>query len=192
VHKATIVLLSIGTFGFLVSAGAIYTGIGQQQEVWEREADELGKDFWTGKTPATFEGELSFTSFYPVFIEETRDADVTLVGGDEESRFVPCIENNWCGKGFTEGSVDYRLLGIVQVMETDEWKVRFSGDVTGGSEVVIREAEIMGGGVTVIAMGCFGSVASCMAIFVGVLLAFTLKGDKGGTNRVVYTPQSVS
>ncbi len=131
---------------------------------------------------------------YMAFIEETRDADVTLVGGDEGNRFIPCdseeLDRNSCDLGYEEDGIDYRILGWIQIMDSGEWQVRFSGDVTGGSKVMIREIEMFSDGIAFVGIGCFGSIASCLMVLVGVILAFTLKGTKVSSNQVVYTSGS--
>jgi len=195
-HKATIATLIVGLLGFVISAGAIYSGIQQQTDYMEKQSasGRFGEETWAGNTYATFEGDMSFTNMYWVFIEETRDADVTLVGGDDGNRFIPCdsedFDDNLCYLRYKEGDMDYRPLGVIQIMDSGEWQVRFSGDVTGGSKVMIREIEMLSDGIAFVGIGCFGSIASCLMVLVGVILAFTLKGTKVSSNQVVYTSGS--
>ena len=195
-HKATIATLIVGLLGFVISAGAIYSGMQNQMDYFEEQgaSGEFGEELWTGNTPARFEGDMSFTNMYWVFIEETRDADVTLVGGDDGNRFIPCdsedFDDNLCYLRYKEGDMDYRPLGVIQIMDSGEWQVRFSGDVTGGSKVMIREIEMFSDGIAFVGIGCFGSIASCLMVLVGVILAFTLKGTKVSSNQVVYTSGS--
>ncbi len=195
-HKATIATLIVGLLGFVISAGAIYSGIQQQTDYMEKQgaSGRFGEETWAGNTYATFEGDMSFTNMYWVFIEETRDADVTLVGGDDGNRFIPCdsedLDDNLCYLRYKEGDMDYRPLGVIQIMDSGEWQVRFSGDVTGGSKVMIREIEMFSDGIAFVGIGCFGSIASCLMVLVGVILAFTLKGTKVSSNQVVYTSGS--
>ncbi len=196
-HKATIATLIVGLLGFVISAGAIYSGMQQQMDYFENQGasgEWVGEEVWTGKTPAIFEGDLSFSYMYMAFIEETRDADVTLVGGDEGNRFIPCdseeLDRNSCDLGYEEDGIDYRILGWIQIMDSGEWQVRFSGDVTGDSRVMIRQSGMFSDGLTFVGVGCFGSIASCLMVLVGVILAFTLKGNKGPSEQVVYTSGS--
>jgi len=194
-HKATIATLIVGLLGFVISAGAIYSGMQNQMDYFEEQgaSGEFGEELWTGNTPARFEGELRPTSMYWVFIEETRDADVTLIGGDDENRFVPCDSREFdidCDIGYQGDGVDYRLLGLIQIVDSKEWEVSFSGDVTGGSKVTIREISMLGDGFAIFGVGCFGSIASCLMVLVGVILAFTLKGTKASSNQVAYTSGS--
>ena len=195
-HKATIATLIVGLLGFVISAGAIYSGIQQQTDYMEKQgaSGRFGEETWAGNTYATFEGDMSFTNMYWVFIEETRDADVTLVGGDDGNRFIPCdsedFDDNLCYLRYKEGDMDYRPLGVIQIMDSGEWQVRFSGDVTGDSWVMIRQSGMFSDGLTFVGVGCFGSIASCLMVLVGVILAFTLKGNKGPSEQVVYTSGS--
>ncbi len=158
-HKATIATLIVGLLGFVISAGAIYSGMQNQMDYFEEQgaSGEFGEELWTGNTPARFEGDMSFTNMYWVFIEETRDADVTLVGGDDGNRFIPCdsedFDDHVCYLRYKEGDMDYRPLGVIQIMDSGEWQVRFSGDVTGGSKVMIRETEMLSDGIAFVGIG---------------------------------------
>ena len=194
-HKATIAALVLGALGLAASAGSIYFGFESEMEFAREQgrSEQYGEEIWTGNTPTRFEGELSFTSLYPVFIQETRDADVTLVGGDEQNRFVPCDSGDdpfGCDIYFQEGGVDYRLLGMIWIGDSGDWEVIFSGDVTGDSKVMIREMLTMSNGVQFVGLGCLGSVFSCLALLVGIIFAFTLKGNKAPSEQVVYAPGS--
>ena len=69
-HKATIAALVLGTLGLAASAGSIYFGFESEMEFAREQgrSEQYGEEIWTGNTPTRFEGELSFTSLYPVFI----------------------------------------------------------------------------------------------------------------------------
>ena len=194
-HKATIAALVLGALGLAASAGSIYFGFQSEMEFAREQgrSGQHGEEIWTGNTPARFEGELSFTSNYLVFIEETRDADVTLVGGDENNRFIPCDSRDdpfGCGYYFQEGGANYRNLGWILIVDSGDYEVIFSGDVTGGSKVMIREVPTMSNGAQFVGLGCLGSVFSCLALLVGIIFAFTLKGNKAPSEQVVYAPGS--
>ncbi|MBR40272.1 MAG: hypothetical protein CMA89_00030 [Euryarchaeota archaeon] len=183
-HKAAVALLIVGILGLLLSSGTIFGGREMAMDEFEREFETKGDDLWEGTTYSSFEGRMTVAAFYPVFIEETRDAEVTLVGEDENSRFIPCDESRWCHHDYQEDGERYRLLGHIEVAESGDWEVRFSGDVTGGSKVMIREASILNEGAIIAGIGCFGSVASCCMILLGAILAFTLKSGGAGDSRV--------
>jgi len=195
-HKAAIAALILGAMGLVASAGSIYFGIQSEIEYIGEQArsDEFGEELWTGNTPTRFEGELSFTNIYFVFIEETRDADVTLIGEDDANRFNPCDSGRnamTCDMIYREGGLDYRILGTIEISDAGDWEVVFSGDVTGGSKVMIRELPMFNNGVKLAGLGCFGSVFSCLALLVGIILVFTLKENKAPSKQFVYTPGSI-
>lgn len=143
--------------------------------------DAGGTDLWTGKTPATFEGEMHPTSMYPVFVQEYRSVDVELLNGDVNSRFVPCEEDYSCESFYEPG---YTYVGDVYVSYSDTWKVRFSGDVTGDSDVMIREISIDVQGFWSFGLGCMGVCLSLLLLGVGVIFAFALKDNNNPSSQV--------
>ena len=58
--------------------------------------EEGSTEVWSGKSFSTYEGELSSSYVYPIFVQELRSVDVELLDGDALSRFVPCEEDNSC------------------------------------------------------------------------------------------------
>ncbi|SVC19402.1 uncharacterized protein METZ01_LOCUS272256 [marine metagenome] len=98
-----------------------------------------GTTMWEGKTPATFEGFLE-GGIYSVFLQENRDVSVELVGGDEKSRFFSCEEDDTCNLYEEPG---YTYLGYIYAAHSDDWEVRFSGDVTGDSDIMIQAMEVI-------------------------------------------------
>ena len=112
------------------------------------------------------------TSIYPVFVQEYRSVDVELLDGDENSRFVPCEEDYSCGSFYEPG---YTYVGDVYVSYSDTWRVRFSGDVTGDSDVMIREMSMDVPGILALGFGCMGVCFSLLVLGVGVIFVFTLK-----------------
>ena len=117
---------------------------------------------------------LHVTSLYPVFVQEGRSVDVEVVDGDVNSRFVPCEEDFSCGSFYEPG---YTYVGDVTVSYSDTWKVRFSGDVVGGSDVMIRELNMDMPGLMSLSFGCMGVCFSLLLIGLGVIFAFTLKDN---------------
>jgi hypothetical protein len=172
VHKVTKVTLAVGFVLLIVSIIATSAGWDSFMENMDEGFVEGGTEMWTGKTPTTFEGEMLPTSMYPVFVQEYRSVDVELLDGDEYSRFVPCEEDYSCGSFYEPG---YTYVGDVYVSYSDIWKVRFSGDVTGDSNVMIREMSMDVPGIMSLAFGCMGGCFSLLVLGVGVIFVFTLK-----------------
>ena len=141
-------------------------------ENMDKGFEEGNTELWTGKTPGTFEGEMHPTSIYPVFVQEYRSVDVELLDGDENSRFVPCEEDYSCESFYEPG---YTYVGDVYVSYSDTWRVRFSGDVTGDSDVMIREMSMDVPGIMALGFGCMGVCFSLLVLGVGVIFVFTLK-----------------
>ena len=107
-----------------------------------------GFDLWSGNTYGSYLGALNSTSYYPVFIEEGRSATVKLVGGDDLSRFYPCSTDVVYPCDGAPGLEDeslyvdgYTYMGYVYTAQSDEWRISFSGDVVGGSDVLIQEVK---------------------------------------------------
>ena len=173
-HKVTKITLAVGFLLLIASAIATSGGWSSFMDGVVDEVDEGGTEIWTGKTPATYEGDMHPTSFYPVFVQEGRSVDVELVNGDANSRFVPCEEDFSCGNFYEPG---YTYVGSVIVSYSDNWNVRFSGDVVGGSDVMIREINMDLPGLMSLGFGCMGVCISLLLIGLGVIFAFTLKDN---------------
>lgn len=173
-HKVTKITLAAGFLLFFVSAIATSGGFSSFMNEMTEEAEIGGTEIWTGETPATFEGQMHVTSLYPVFVQEGRSVDVEVVDGDVNSRFVPCEEDFSCGSFYEPG---YTYVGDVTVSYSDTWKVRFSGDVVGGSDVMIRELNMDMPGLMSLSFGCMGVCFSLLLIGLGVIFAFTLKDN---------------
>ena len=171
-HKVTKITLGVGFVLLIGSIIATFAGWDSLMENMDEGFDEGGTELWTGKTPSTFEGEMHPTSFYPVFVQEYRSVDVELLDGDENNRFVPCEEDYSCGSFYEPG---HTYVGYVYVSYSDTWEVRFSGDVTGGSDVMIREMSMDVSGIMALGFGCMGMCGSLLVLGVGVIFVFTLK-----------------
>ncbi|MEC7707051.1 MAG: hypothetical protein VX204_00315 [Candidatus Thermoplasmatota archaeon] len=180
-HKVTKITLGVGFVLLIVSAIATSGGLRSFIENMDEGFDAGGTDLWTGKTPATFEGEMNPTSMYPVFVQEYRSVDVELLNGDVNSRFVPCEEDYSCESFYEPG---YTYVGDIYVSYSDTWKVRFSGDVTGDSDVMIREISIDVQGFWSFGLGCMGVCLSLLLLGVGVIFAFTLKDNNNPSSQV--------
>ena len=181
-HTVTKITLGIGLLLLIVSAIATSGGFSSFMNEMTEEVEGGGTEVWTGKTRATFEGEMNPTSFYPVFVQEGRSVDVELVDGDVNSRFVPCEEDFSCGSFYEPG---YTYVGDVIVSYSDIWNVRFSGDVVGGSDVMIRELNMDVPGIMSLGFGCMGICFSFLLLGVGVIFAFTLKDSSNAPSSQV-------
>ena len=171
-HKVTKITLGVGFVLLIGSIIATFVGWDSFMENMDKEFEEGNTELWTGKTPGTFEGEMHPTSIYPVFVQEYRSVDVELLDGDENSRFVPCEEDYSCESFYEPG---YTYVGDVYVSYSDTWRVRFSGDVTGDSDVMIREMSMDVPGIMTLGFGCMGVCFSLLVLGVGVIFVFTLK-----------------
>ena len=174
-HKVTKVTLGVGSVLLIGSIIATFVGGNSFIENINEGFEEGSTELWTGKSHSTFEGEMHPTSMYPVFVQEYRSVDVELLDGDENSRFVPCEEDYSCESFYEPG---YTYLGDVYVSYSDTWRVRFSGDVTGDSDVMIREISMDVSGIMALGFGCMGVCFSLLILGVGVIFVFTLKESK--------------
>ena len=194
VHKVTKVTLGLGFVLLIVSIIVTSVGWDSFMENMDEDFVEGGTEKWAGKTPATFEGELNPTSMYPVFVQEYRSVDVELLDGDENSRFVPCEDDYSCGSFYEPG---YTYVGGVYVSHSDIWKIQFSGDVTGDSNVMIREMSMDVPGILSFSFGCLGVCFSLGILVLGLIFVFTLKENRNDpSNGVVLvsenTPKSAA
>ncbi len=189
-HKATITVLILGGIGLIASIVALTAGAGQFIEDVD-EIDPYGEELWAGTTYSSYEGRLDASSMYYVYIQDTRDARVELTASNEMSRFVPCEEDGSCHDVAFDG-VQYRYLGYLSIAQTENCEVDFDGDVVGGSDVMIRELALFTDGAVIFSVGCFGSLASCLLLIVGIILVFTLKDKKSQDTQTVLVLPSIA
>ena len=164
------------TFGFgtilLVFSMVIATvGWSSMNETINREEEGVS-DVWSGKSFTTYEGELVSSSLYPIFVQELRSVDVELLNGDRDSRFVPCEEEYSCDSIYEPG---YSYVGYVKVSKTGDWSIKFSGDVIGDSDVMIKQVPVYeDDGLMELGLGCSGICLSIMLLGIGIIFALTL------------------
>jgi hypothetical protein len=172
-HVMTKVTLGIGGVLLLISVAAIVIGgVSVDNALSEDSMNPPGDEYWTGNTPTTFSGELKWDSYYYVFVEEGRSVSVEVIDGDEYSRFMPCEEDNSCDFFYEPG---YTYVGDIYVEYSGTWEVKFSGDVVGDSDVMIREDPIPIGGLLGMGGGCCGLCGALLLLIIGGIMAFTLK-----------------
>ena len=138
--------------------------------------EESGEIIWEGSSPATFEDDLLATSIYTVLIEDGRQVDVELIGDDGETNtFTPCEMG--CSASEDPG---YYLAGTILVSDGGIWKIRFSGDVVGDSDLRIKEYKVpffVEESVSVL-FGVGGCCISIVFLIAGVIVGFSSKREK--------------
>ncbi len=189
-HVMTKVTLGIGGVLLLISVAALVIGgVSLDNALSEDSMNPPGDEYWTGNTPTTFSGELKWDSYYYVFVEEGRSVSVEVIDGDEYSRFMPCEEDNSCDFFYEPG---YTYVGDIYVESSGIWEVKFSGDVVGGSDVMIREETIPIDGLMGLGGGCCGLCGALLFLIIGGIMAFTLKDKpKVQTTIQVYDSGNV-
>jgi hypothetical protein len=170
-HVATKITLGGGSVLFLISVAVLVVGSNGMVDTFS-EIDSNGDEYWTGNTPTTFSGELSQMSIYYVFIEEGRDVSVELIGEDAYSRFYPCDEDDSCDLLYVPG---YTYVGDISVASSGTWEIKFSGDVVGDSDVMIRSFTMPINELIGMAAGCGGLCGALLLLIIGGVTAFTLK-----------------
>ena len=188
-QKLTVTLVAAGLIGIILSTlftissvNNLFTEVTDSAESFE----ENGVVIWEGNSPATFEGELVLTSIYAVLIEDGRQVDVELIGGDGETNtFTPCEVG--CGASEDPG---YYLAGTVSISDGGIWKIRFSGDVVGDSDLRIKEFKVpfhVEESVSVL-FGVGGCCISIVFLVAGAIVGFSSKREK--VQHVEWIPVS--
>ena len=168
-HIMTKLTLGLGAVLFVISGIAFAIGGTEIDSALDR--DGVGEVYWTGNSPAQFSGEFNWDSNYYVFIEEGRSVSVEVLDGDEYNRFIPCEEDNSCDYFYQPG---YTYVGDIYV-EQGTWEIEFSGDVVGGSDIMILEDKIPVDGLLGLSVGCCGICGALFLLIVGGVMALTLK-----------------
>lgn len=178
-QKLTVALVVAGLIGIVVSTLLTISSVGNLvTEVSETEDsfEESGEVIWEGRSPATFEDNLLATSIYAVLIEDGRQVDVELIGDDGETNtFTPCEVG--CGASEDPG---YYLAGTIVVSDGGIWKIRFSGDVVGDSNLRIKEYKVpffVEESVSVM-LGVGGCCISIVFLVAGAIVGFSSKREK--------------
>ena len=181
-HVMTKVTLGIGGVLLLISVAALVIGgVSLDNALSEDSMNPRGDEYWTGNAPVIFSGELKWDSNYYVFIEEGRSVSVELIDGDEYSRFVPCEEDNSCDFFYEPG---YTYVGDISVESSGTWEIKFSGDVVGDSDVMIREGKIPLDGIMGLGGGCCGLCGALLLLIIGGIMALTLKDKPKVQTRI--------
>lgn len=188
-QKLTVTLVAAGLIGIVISILLTISGVGNLvNEVTEMEDsfDESGEVIWEGGSPATFEGDLVAMSIYEVLIEDGRRVDVELIGDDGEANtFTPCEVG--CSAPNDPG---YYLAGTIMVSDGGTWKIRFSGDVVGDSDLRIKEFKIpfFAEESLSVLFGVGGCCVSIVFLVAGVIVGFSSKREK--VQPVEWVPAS--
>lgn len=168
-HIMTKITLGVGTVLLIGSIIAMVVGGGSFFDDFAENPNGIEK--WSGTSPTTYEGDFEVMSIYYVFVEDGATVDVELVGGDSNSRFIPCGENGDCN--FYEWA-GYTYVGDISVMTEGTWEVEF----TGNGDVMIREQVIDFSGIMAMGLGFWGTCCSICVLGLGVIFIFTLKDNK--------------
>lgn len=168
-HIMTKITLGIGSLMLIGSIIAMVVGGGSFFNDFAENPNGIEK--WSGTSPTTYEGDFEMMSIYYVFVEDGATVDVELVGGDSDSRFIPCEENRDCD--FYEWA-GYTYVGDISVMTEGTWEVAF----TGNGDVMIREQVIDFSGMMAMGFGFWGTCCSICVLGLGIIFIFTLKDNK--------------
>lgn len=170
------VVMLIGSIVAMVAGGGSFMG--------DFVENPTGTEKWTGTSPTTYEGNFEMMGIYYVFVEEGETVDVELVGGDVDSRFIPCEENNDCEYYEWAG---YTYVGDISVMTEGTWEVKFTGD----GDVMIREQIIDIGGAMAVGLGFWGACCSICVLGLGVIFIFALKDPPQQTGVLMVQPGQI-
>lgn len=181
-HVLTKITLGVGVVMLIGSIVAMVAGGGSfMGDIVE---NPTGTEKWTGTSPTTYEGNFEMIGIYYVFVEEGETVDVELVGGDADSRFIPCEENNDCEYYEWAG---YTYVGDISVMTEGTWEVKFTGD----GDVMIREQTIDLGGAMAFGLGFWGLCCSVCVLGLGVIFIFALKDPPQQTAVLMVQPGQI-
>nr|AIE91070.1 hypothetical protein [uncultured marine group II/III euryarchaeote AD1000_105_G07]AIF00923.1 hypothetical protein [uncultured marine group II/III euryarchaeote KM3_13_G01] len=167
-HIVTKITLALGIVLLIGSAVAMVVGGGSF--MGDFVENPSGTEKWSGTSPTTYEGEFQMMAIYYVFVEDGSTVDVELVDGDQDSRFMPCEEDQSCNLINTAG---YTYVGDISVFVDGTWQVAFTGD----GDVMIREQTIDLGGFLGAIGGFTGICCSFCVLGLGVIFIFTLKSS---------------
>ena len=169
-HIMTKVTLILGVA--LLIGSVLLAVVGGGSTVTDLAENPNGVEVWSGTAPDTYEGNFEIMNSYFVFVEDGETVDVTLVGGDEDNRFIPCEEEpndcdwyDWAG---------HTYVGQIVVFTPGTWEVELNG--TGG--VVLTEQVLDIGGALSVFGGLVGFCCSFCLIGLGIIFIFTLKDNK--------------
>lgn len=167
-HIVTKITLALGIVLLIGSAVAMVVGGGSTFSNFAENPNGVEK--WNGTAPTTYEGDFQLAAVYYVFVEDGGAVDVELVGGNNESRFIPCGEFDEC-ELYDWPAHDF--LGRIEIYTPGDWEVKF----TGSGEVVITETVIDLGGAMSFLGGFTGICCSFCVLGLGVIFIFTLKSS---------------
>ncbi len=178
-QKLTVAFVAAGLIGIIVSTLLTISSVGNLvTEVSEtaNSFEESGEVIWEGSSPATFEDDLFATSIYTVLIEDGRQVDVELIGDDGETNtFTPCEVG--CSAHEDPG---YYVAGTILVSDGGVWKIRFSGDVVGDSDLRIKEYKVpfFAEESVGVLFGVGGCCISIVFLVAGAIVGFSSKQEK--------------
>ena len=178
-QKLTVAFVAAGLIGIIVSTLLTISSVGNLvTEVSEtgNSFEESGEVIWEGSSPATFEDDLFATSIYTVLIEDGRQVDVELIGDDGETNtFTPCEVG--CSAHEDPG---YYVAGTILVSDGGVWKIRFSGDVVGDSDLRIKEYKVpfFAEESVGVLFGVSGCCISIVFLVAGAIVGFSSKQEK--------------
>lgn len=165
----TKITLGVGTVLLIGSVIAMVVGGGSF--IGDLAENPDGTELWNGTAPTTYEGNFQVVSYYSVFIEEGTDVQIEVLNGNDNTRFIPCEEDQSCDFYSVEG---YTYAGDINIFEGGVWSVEF----TGNGDVMIRELTIDIGGAVAMGLGFWGVCCSFCTLGLGVIFIFVLKDNK--------------
>tara|TARA_B110000116_G_C16747651_1_gene541746 strand:- start:13 stop:705 length:693 start_codon:yes stop_codon:yes gene_type:complete len=165
----TKITLGVGTVLLIGSVIAMVVGGGSF--IGDLAENPDGTELWNGTAPTTYEGDFQVVSYYSVFIEEGTDVQIEVLNGNNNTRFMPCEEDQSCDFYSVEG---YTYAGDINIFEGGVWSVEF----TGNGDVMIKELTIDIGGAVAMGLGVWGICCSFCTLGLGVIFIFALKDNK--------------
>ena len=178
-QKLTVAFVAAGLIGIIVSTLLTISSVGNLVTEVSKTAnsfEESGEVIWEGSSPATFEDDLFATSIYTVLIEDGRQVDVELIGDDGETNtFTPCEVG--CSAYEDPG---FYVAGTILVSDGGVWKIRFSGDVVGDSDLRIKEYKVpfFAEESVGVLFGLGGCCISIVFLVAGAIVGFSSKQEK--------------
>lgn len=178
VHKGAKWTMGIG--GAILLISLIFIAFGLFGII---ESSTETEEHWSGTAPATTELRLTEMSVYQIFVEDS-NTTVTPAADSELIEMIPCASDEasaFCGDKSDSGLT---YIGDLEVIASGNYTVEFAGN----GAVEIREMEFETE--DILAMG-FGSCACCLGgvtLLVGIILAFTMKGQNAQSNVVMVDP----
>lgn len=144
-------------------------------------ANPNGSEKWSGTSPTTYEGNFEVTNIYYVFVKDGATVDISVVGGDDDNRFMPCSEDSSCDSHDWPG---HTYVGGISIYTAGDWEIEFTGE----GDVVITETIIDMGSALSFTGGFGGICCSFCILGLGVIFIFALKDPPQQTGVLVMPP----